>query len=72
MMLFLNRFLLSAGIVRACGLQAAARMAARHDEDMKHAAQVGVNCYARVRLSFLNKEARDVDHITSCHVTVAC
>ena len=42
--------------MRACGLQAAAYMAARNDEGMRYAAQVGVNCYARVRLSFLNKE----------------
>lgn len=44
------------GVVRACGLQSAAVTLAQHDPDLEYAAQVGVNSYARVRLSFLPQE----------------
>ncbi|XP_049582446.1 C2 domain-containing protein 3 isoform X2 [Syngnathus scovelli] len=38
---------------RACGLQAAARAVAQHDERYDYFASVGVNSYVSVRLSFL-------------------
>ena len=46
-------------------------MAARNDEGMRYAAQVGVNCYARVRLSFLNKEV-SFSHFLLRHFVITC
>ncbi|XP_070553573.1 C2 domain-containing protein 3-like [Ptychodera flava] len=47
---------ISVGILRACGLKAAATALARHDAGMQYASEVGVNAYVKVQLSFLTKE----------------
>ena len=51
---------ISLGVVRASGLKSAATALARHDGGMQYAAEVGVNSYVRVRLSFLPKEVGGV------------
>ncbi|CAF1141894.1 unnamed protein product [Adineta ricciae] len=45
---------ISVGIVRACGLKHAAQSQARHDARLNYPAQVGVNTYAKLSLSFLS------------------
>ena len=42
------------------GLQTAALVGARFDSGMQYAAEVGVNAYVRVKLSFLQKEVGDM------------
>ena len=47
------------------GLQTAALIGARYDAGMQYAAEVGVNAYVRVKLSFLQKEVRDIGQVVS-------
>ncbi|XP_078324570.1 C2 domain-containing protein 3-like isoform X2 [Crassostrea virginica] len=46
---------LMVGILKACGLKAAAEALAYTDSGMQYPAEVGVNTYIKVQLSFLNK-----------------
>ncbi|KAK7503764.1 hypothetical protein BaRGS_00004887, partial [Batillaria attramentaria] len=47
---------ISVGVIRASGLKTAAELAARLDSGMQYPAEVGVNAYVRVRLSFIGKQ----------------
>ncbi|XP_033742500.1 C2 domain-containing protein 3-like [Pecten maximus] len=47
---------ISVGVIRASGLKAAAEAIARIDSGMQYPAEVGVNTYVKIRLSFLSKE----------------
>ncbi|XP_059149560.1 C2 domain-containing protein 3-like [Physella acuta] len=47
---------LSVGIIRASGLKAAADAIAHLDSSMAYPADVGVNAYVRIKISFLGKE----------------
>ncbi|KAK7097644.1 C2 domain-containing protein 3-like [Littorina saxatilis] len=51
---------LSVAVTRASGLKAAAEAAARGDSGMQYPAEVGVNAYVRLRLSFLGKQEERV------------
>nr|XP_011413692.2 C2 domain-containing protein 3 [Crassostrea gigas] len=46
---------LTVGILKACGLKAAAESLAYTDSGMQYPAEVGVNTYIKVQLSFLDK-----------------
>ncbi|XP_060074176.1 C2 domain-containing protein 3-like [Ylistrum balloti] len=46
----------SVGVIRASGLKAAAEAIARLDSGMQYPAEVGVNTYVKIRMSFLSKE----------------
>ncbi|XP_033104608.1 C2 domain-containing protein 3-like [Anneissia japonica] len=48
---------IAVGIIRACGLKAAAKSVAKHDAGMQYPGDVGVNCYVKMILSFLSKDA---------------
>ncbi|KAH3835312.1 hypothetical protein DPMN_108663, partial [Dreissena polymorpha] len=50
----------SVGVLRACGLKAAAEIAASHDQGMQYPAEVGVNTYIRVKLTFLGSEGERI------------
>ncbi|XP_041357389.1 C2 domain-containing protein 3-like [Gigantopelta aegis] len=47
---------ISVGVIRASGLKTAAENIARLDSGMQYPAEVGVNAYVSIRLSFLSKE----------------
>ncbi|XP_069129079.1 C2 domain-containing protein 3-like isoform X6 [Argopecten irradians] len=47
---------ISVGVIRASGLKAAAEAIARLDSGMQYPAEVGVNTYVKIRMSFLSKE----------------
>ncbi|XP_071126216.1 C2 domain-containing protein 3-like [Mytilus edulis] len=47
---------ISVSVIRATGLKAAAESIARLDTGMQYPAEVGVNSYVKVRLSFLQKQ----------------
>ncbi|ELU08216.1 hypothetical protein CAPTEDRAFT_197535 [Capitella teleta] len=47
---------ISVGVLRASGLKTAAEELARLNPSLQYAAEVGVNTYVRMRLSFLQKE----------------
>ncbi|XP_077984214.1 C2 domain-containing protein 3-like [Glandiceps talaboti] len=51
---------ISVGVIRACGLKTAATALARHDAGLQYAADVGVNAYVKVDLSFLTKQDQRV------------
>ena len=51
---------ISVGVLRASGLQTAAAALAKQDRMMQYPAEVGVNAYARVKLSFLQSQVSDV------------
>jgi len=44
------------GEIQQCCLQTAATLLTRHDPAMQYSAEVGVNSYVRIMLSFLHKE----------------
>ncbi|XP_071951617.1 C2 domain-containing protein 3-like [Antedon mediterranea] len=47
---------ISVGILRACGLKAAAKSVARHDAGMQYPSDVGVNSYVKAVMSFLSND----------------
>ncbi|XP_055958923.1 C2 domain-containing protein 3 [Patella vulgata] len=49
---------IAVGVIKATGLKAAADHVARLDESMKYPAEVGVNTYIRIKLSFLQQGER--------------
>ncbi len=54
---------LSVSVLRAMGLRAAAVALAKLDAGMQYASEVGVNCYVRVQLSFLQKQVGTPLHV---------
>ncbi|XP_077975258.1 C2 domain-containing protein 3-like isoform X1 [Styela clava] len=55
---FTKPVILQVGLLRACGLKAAAVLASRHsnDGDLKNCADIGVNTYVEIKPSFLPDE----------------
>lgn len=45
---------ISVGVIRACGLRNAIQSQARHDSRLTYPAQVGLNTYAKLSISFLS------------------
>ena len=50
---------ISVGVIRACGLKNAIQIQARHDPRLTYPAQVGLNTYAKLSLSFLSDLVKD-------------
>ncbi|XP_053399357.1 C2 domain-containing protein 3-like [Mercenaria mercenaria] len=51
---------ISVGVIRACGLKASAESVAYLDQGMQYPAEVGVNSYVRVKLTFLGAEGERI------------
>lgn len=51
---------ISVTVVRACGLKAAAESAAHFDQGMQYPAEVGVNSFVKVKLSFLGADGERI------------
>ncbi|KAL3878157.1 hypothetical protein ACJMK2_030527 [Sinanodonta woodiana] len=51
---------IAVGVIRACGLKASAEAAAQLDSGMQYPAEVGVNAYVKIKLSFLGQKEERV------------
>lgn len=64
-MQFRKPIILRVGLMRACGLKAAAALACRHsdDDDLKYCADVGVNTYVQIKPTFLPDEVCKINAV---------